>query len=563
MGSGLGGGLIDARGLVPQPMQPLGSPANVSQTGTPGAVTPSASLVNDQNEAAKDQTGQQDVHPNHPPPVEEQQVQPDPVISPGLTDVEAITPAPVISQASVPPQSNPPPPFRSRNASTPLNQPHGLGESSDIASPPPSNSRGVALPKPPVSAPENPEVEGQPEPEEKKIPSRTLRSPPPPEIEPDQVEIPPLPQENIPMMQPKPQYAKGQLPVRSSVSRPITVNGASKAPKDTKAEIPVPQQAEIVKAEPPKSVSLQQRPLQVEEKLPSLQNLPQQPPIQKQPPPVQKLQQYALQSPPIPEEGTYSAVSYHPPPLLPRVKTSDEPLPLHGSSFISNTSQPTRKQNSQNVSSIVAAIPPALDAKKENFSSSQAPVLPPKIPLPGLVTQNLPGQSKNAIFSPSRVPLPESAIAERPPKRDVSGPRGPQDLMLPTSVPLPESAVASPSPAGGAVGDVSGQYRTESLLKKSLEPNRTQSSAARAQIQAQIEQVPPAGSSPSTATHMRSESSASRRSTRKPVGSGAGGGPRADLSGLVELPATNDDDEPVMKAVSYPGDEWMPRWDGD
>jgi hypothetical protein len=24
-----------------------------------------------------------------------------------------------------------------------------------------------------------------------------------------------------------------------------------------------------------------------------------------------------------------------------------------------------------------------------------------------------------------------------------------------------------------------------------------------------------------------------------------------------------EDDPPVMKATSYPGDEWIPRWDGD
>jgi hypothetical protein len=38
---------------------------------------------------------------------------------------------------------------------------------------------------------------------------------------------------------------------------------------------------------------------------------------------------------------------------------------------------------------------------------------------------------------------------------------------------------------------------------------------------------------------------------------------KPDHTNLVELPARNpgEDDEPVMKAVSYPGDEWIPRWD--
>lgn len=33
----------------------------------------------------------------------------------------------------------------------------------------------------------------------------------------------------------------------------------------------------------------------------------------------------------------------------------------------------------------------------------------------------------------------------------------------------------------------------------------------------------------------------------------------------IELPAgrMDEEDEPVMRATSYPGDEWIPSWDGD
>jgi hypothetical protein len=38
---------------------------------------------------------------------------------------------------------------------------------------------------------------------------------------------------------------------------------------------------------------------------------------------------------------------------------------------------------------------------------------------------------------------------------------------------------------------------------------------------------------------------------------------QADHANAVELPAVRfgEDDEPVMMATSYPGDEWIPRWD--
>jgi hypothetical protein len=157
------------------------------------------------------------------------------------------------------------------------------------------------------------------------------------------------------------------------------------------------------------------------------------------------------------------------------------------------------------------------------------------------------------------VPLPASATGPAPPsffQRDVSSP---------ANIPLPQSAT-SPAPQIWGPGNLTtiseGSYPSSgnspfppSYTQHSVTPPSNSQTPAYGRVP--IIQIPtvPGRSQP------RSEYANTSA-------------PRADYSQLSELPGSSvhrrnpstlgpEDDEPVMKAVSYPGDEWIPRWDGD
>jgi hypothetical protein len=308
---------------------------------------------------------------------------------------------------------------------------------------------------------------------------------------PDDVEIPPLPQEQIPIHQPRPQHPPGSRlrynppPINTSIGK---VKSAKSAPP-TRQPASAPPQTQPV---PDRRASE-----------------------------VQRTSYQATQAQPtIPEESTENGAqphtpSYHPPPLLPRPATSHE-QPLH-----------SRPQVQRKVSAPVASRNPNMYPISEtNVPSTHGappqpempPPPPPKIPLPGLVTSNLPGQAKSGVFSPSQVPLPDSAMPSSP---------------TPSQIPLPESAIGT-----------NVATRAESLLRRAMMEQQHRQAGYGGK-----ENRPPSVGSPGTHKTSGSVRSIDRRSIQQEP---------------IELPAGGeDDDEPVMKAVSYPGDEWVPRWDGD
>jgi hypothetical protein len=373
---------------------------------------------------------------------------------------------------------------------------------------------------------------------------------------PDDVQIPPLPQQQIPILQPKPKHpansglrmgptanrsanvpptatsSRQQPPAVSSVQNPVAVptQQMTTSPASQRAVVSPPaQQTSVSPASQPATVSP-----------PSLQSSPgsqEQSTTDKRAAQGQRTSSYqsANIQPTIPEESLQndgepdSKSSYHPPPLITRPLSSEQPVSRPPIQRKSSAPASTINFHPQNMSTISEASTPS-SIESAPAASAMPPPPPPKIPLPGLVTYNLPGQPKATIFSPSQVPLPESALPSSP---------------SPAQIPLPESAKGTGAPA-----------RAESLLKLAVEQQQLQQ-----RQNAGKENRPPSTSSTSSRAHLHRMSD----SVRSVDG-------RA-LSQLepIELPVPNgdEDEEPVMNATSGPADMWDPwaagefRWEGD
>ena len=249
----------------------------------------------------------------------------------------------------------------------------------------------------------------------------------------------------------------------------------------------------------------------------------------------------------IPEQGPQgdvatsnnSSVSYHPPPLVQR------------------KAPPAAVQKGP---SSLDEIPTQSTGGHMMAPSDVPPRLPPKIPLPQVNTQVQQIQRHSDILSPSQMPLPPSATAPTPPsfyQRDVTSP---------TSIPLPQSAT-SPAPQNWGPGNLTtiSESSFPSSRDSPLPPSYSQQSA-----------TPPSNShSPAAFGRVpiiQIPTAPGRAQPRSEFSNTSV--PQADHSHLPELPGSavhrrnpstlgTEDDAPVMKAVSYPGDEWIPRWDGD
>jgi len=244
--------------------------------------------------------------------------------------------------------------------------------------------------------------------------------------------------------------------------------------------------------------------------------------------PVQRTQshQSAVAQPAVREEGSdgssgTATPSYHPPPLVRPTSAGDpqQTRPLVQRKAPTPVASTVRTRNMYPISETNA--PPTATPSPPPANVAVPPQLPPKIPLslPGLVTSNLPGQPKQQIFSPSHIPLPDSALSS----------------PSPSQIPLPQSAVYTDAPA-----------RAESLLRRAVIEQQAQ-------------------------RHIKDSSSPQSKRNSASLPARGGSVRSVDARGLaalepVELPAGrygDEDEEPVMMAVSYPGDEWVPRWDGD
>jgi len=200
-------------------------------------------------------------------------------------------------------------------------------------------------------------------------------------------------------------------------------------------------------------------------------------------------------------------------------------------------------------------------------------------------------------MSPANVPLPSSAVGTPKPQT----PAVSREAQVAAGIPLPSSATATPAPGRGdsllrrAAANVVAAKEDAPAKPAAVEeenkvnqvpaatrpnvPNETgQASAVPASHGRTVTadhkpdmangsaNVVSTASMPSTSNPQHPQETAqssnaeSTSSTRKRYSVTS---PK-DHSQLVELPATkmgDDDDEPVMKATSYPGDEWIPRWE--
>jgi hypothetical protein len=298
---------------------------------------------------------------------------------------------------------------------------------------------------------------------------------------PDATEIPPLPQDNIPLLQPQPKHPAGSLRyVPPAVNtrgvfhntRPASYAGSSNVQEVRPASLPAQSQ-----------VSQKQTEIQSVVGTSAVSNVEQSSVVQ----------------------------SYHPPPLPPltRARTSESNVPRiipQRALETVNESHPTSHFDTVNIN--IPQVPPPP---------------PPKIPLPSLVTHDLGGGDRTDVFSPSNYPLPQSATTAPVPALN----QGMRDGQVGRSA-------TTATPYTGAHG----HQTSDKTAGYGSIPRRTSHGSASA-IPPQV--LPFQGNNP----------------RRQPSTSGAG------ASEVYELPATNGhDDEPVMMAVSYPGDEWIPEWNG-
>jgi hypothetical protein len=416
---------------------------------------------------------------------------------------------------------------------------------------------------------------------------------------PDDVQIPPLPQEQIPILQPRPQHPQSRLrydppPVgNAGVLHPAPAQEPAKAVNTSvtaqnPVSKPTEQQAPAVQ-ETPESSSYHPPPLNRNRSQEENVNRAQsrnsaqasvgenpstiytiheyEPPKPAGPPPpppkipIQNVQQSAVIFSPAEYAAGSEAASPQP--------QSPSGVPLPESKATSPA--PSRNQSllRQAVSSSLhAPKPPGVQdavavgsgertpavADSDSEPKSDMLVKAESLKLVDAEAEREPPATAVGASSPEAIPATEAAAAKAV---EVTSPVKPEEVKAPgdkapeltsPEMKVPEVERAEDQGAIDTSPETKGPDTTVPVLRvpevKAPEIKAPQINAPDVKPDEEV--------APSVAKPSNVEEQAKKRTPGQ-----------SDHTNAVELPAMRfgEDDEPVMKATSYPGDEWVPRWD--